>query len=81
MLAIDVADARGRSLAIAAVMSLSKFFVAGCAQCSVGSQSGQFTYQALIFDFPGWLVSPGACRRRLIIHAIKARCLIQVRHP
>jgi hypothetical protein len=31
MLAIDVADARGRSLVIAAVMSLSKFLVAGCA--------------------------------------------------
>jgi hypothetical protein len=29
MLAIDVADARGRSLAIAAVMSVSKFFGAG----------------------------------------------------
>jgi hypothetical protein len=28
-LAIDVADARGRSLAIAAVMSVSKFFEGG----------------------------------------------------
>ena len=52
MLAIDIADARGRSLAIAAVMSVSKFFGAGLRLmlCRVVNEA-QFTYQALILFY------------------------------
>ncbi len=52
MLAIDVADARGKSLAIAAAMSFSKFQGAMCPKGMSEIQRTMFNYHALIFGFP-----------------------------
>jgi hypothetical protein len=51
MSAIDVADARWKSLAIAAVMSVSKFFEGGLRLISVVNEASS-PCQALTFDLP-----------------------------
>jgi hypothetical protein len=66
MLATDVADARGRSLAIAAVMSFSKFSGGYGPKGLSAIYETMFNHHALIFGFPIGGTSEGAFRSAML---------------